>query len=159
MKPTQHSHHFMTSRATLVPTLLPTESGSSIPTSIPTDSVSLIPNACDSKRKCSNDQCCSVYGWCGTTQEYCQKNVSQSVVANLQSALAAVKLQVGQCDAMHPCPTGLCCSKFGWCGTGPAYCNMATLTPTVATPTPTPTVATPTPIPTLTPAQCKLLFA
>jgi len=27
----------------------------------------------------------------------------------------------GSCDAAHPCPAGLCCSKWGFCGTGAAY--------------------------------------
>lgn len=29
----------------------------------------------------------------------------------------------GSCDASRPCPRGLCCSPWGWCGTGDLYCG------------------------------------
>lgn len=29
----------------------------------------------------------------------------------------------GSCDVSRPCPRGLCCSAWGWCGTGELYCG------------------------------------
>eukprot|EP00897_Mesotaenium_endlicherianum_P008654 jgi/Mesen1/7817/ME000413S07060 len=34
-------------------------------------------------------------------------------------------LQPGQCNAQHPCSSGNCCSKWGYCGSGPDYCPTA----------------------------------
>lgn len=31
--------------------------------------------------------------------------------------------QDGSCDKSHPCAPGQCCSKWGYCGKGPAYCS------------------------------------
>jgi hypothetical protein len=33
------------------------------------------------------------------------------------------KRQSGACSSTTPCPNGLCCSQFGWCGTSDAYCG------------------------------------
>jgi hypothetical protein len=34
-----------------------------------------------------------------------------------------IRRQVGSC-ANAPCPAGLCCSPYGYCGTGPDYCSL-----------------------------------
>lgn len=39
----------------------------------------------------------------------------------------AVREYDGSCSATKPCPAGLCCSKWGWCGTGQAYCTEVSL--------------------------------
>ncbi|KAL3343207.1 hypothetical protein AABB24_026988, partial [Solanum stoloniferum] len=63
--------------------------------------------------------CCSIWGWCGTTNEYCSPGYCQK-----------------QCPGPYPegrcgwqadgksCPigTGQCCSNTGWCGTTSDYC-------------------------------------
>ncbi len=28
----------------------------------------------------------------------------------------------GECTKKSDCPEGMCCSQWGYCGTGPAYC-------------------------------------
>jgi hypothetical protein len=46
------------------------------------------------------------------------------------------------------CPQAfVCCSPFGWCGTGPAYCTMPTMKPTFKPTTFKPTTSHPTPTP------------
>ncbi|PRP88349.1 hypothetical protein PROFUN_03263 [Planoprotostelium fungivorum] len=69
------------------------------------------------------------------------------------AALVAVSLSQTQCSDSQPCPAGLCCSKWGWCGIGAAWCGTntpTTATPTTAAPitatftTANPTTATPT---------------
>ncbi|KAL3374956.1 hypothetical protein AABB24_006446 [Solanum stoloniferum] len=64
-------------------------------------------------------ECCSIWGWCGTTNEYCSPGYCQK-----------------QCPGPYPegrcgwqangksCPTGTgqCCSNGGWCGTTSDYC-------------------------------------
>ncbi|KAJ3495483.1 hypothetical protein NLG97_g3360 [Lecanicillium saksenae] len=29
----------------------------------------------------------------------------------------------GNCSNSSQCPAGMCCSKYGYCGSGPEYCN------------------------------------
>lgn len=45
-----------------------------------------------------------------------------SLASPIQAAVV-VRDYDGSCSATKPCPSGLCCSKWGWCGTGQAYCT------------------------------------
>ncbi|PRP88040.1 glycoside hydrolase family 18 protein [Planoprotostelium fungivorum] len=75
--------------------------------------------------------------------------------AVLLLALFAVAYAQTQCSDTVPCPAPLCCSKWGWCGIGEAWCgNQPTKpTPTTANPTTaTPTTANPT---TVTPTTAN----
>ena len=56
---------------------------------------------------CLNGDCCSAYGYCGTSQEYCGNNTcGNGVFGNGRCAQA-----------------GLCCSQYGYCGSTPVYCS------------------------------------
>lgn len=59
---------------------------------------------------CANGQCCSQYGWCGTTVAHCDGNPHSG----------------GTCGGGNPgngvCASGECCSQYGWCGMTAAHC-------------------------------------
>ncbi|KAG4100109.1 hypothetical protein H8356DRAFT_1422955 [Neocallimastix lanati (nom. inval.)] len=83
---------------------------------------------------CPKGQCCSKYGWCGTTSKYCsieqgcQKKYgeckeSTPVTTTTKSTLPTIRSD-GLCGEEYgSCPKGQCCSKYGWCGTTDAYCS------------------------------------
>ncbi|KAL3374960.1 hypothetical protein AABB24_006449, partial [Solanum stoloniferum] len=60
--------------------------------------------------KCLDGMCCSIWGWCGSTQEYCAPGYCQS------------QCWCGQQADGRSCSAGECCSDDGWCGTTPKYC-------------------------------------
>jgi len=74
--------------------------------------------------KCPSGQCCSKYGYCGTSEKHC-------------SAQKGCQTKYGQCNANEVistngrcgkddgrCPTGKCCSKYGYCGTSEKHCSV-----------------------------------
>ncbi|KAL5727062.1 hypothetical protein ACHQM5_000294 [Ranunculus cassubicifolius] len=68
--------------------------------------------------KCANSACCSQWGWCGTTDDYCL--LSNSCQSNCKSGGGS-----GQCGRQAggaKCPNSACCSQSGWCGTTDDYC-------------------------------------
>ena len=83
-------------------------------------------NQCNSTVVCPNNQCCSQYGWCGTTEAYCGTSIP----------VTTSTLQVNQCNTDTPCSNGMCCSQHGWCGTTEAYCGLNTLIPSSLSSTP-----------------------
>jgi len=49
------------------------------------------------------------------------------LTTSLANPLAALEnRQAGACSATVPCPSGFCCSQYGYCGTGPQYCQPQT---------------------------------
>lgn len=63
--------------------------------------------------KCPAGECCSKWGYCGTTSEYC---------SNSQGC----QLAYGDCrcgSEFGKCASGKCCSQWGYCGTTDAYCS------------------------------------
>jgi len=63
--------------------------------------------------------------------------------------LTAIAFAQLQCSETTPCPAPLCCSKWGWCGIGEAWCGHNEPKPTTGNP-PVPTTVTPPPPPTPT---------
>ncbi|ORX76761.1 hypothetical protein BCR32DRAFT_283840 [Anaeromyces robustus] len=60
--------------------------------------------------KCPSGQCCSKYGWCGTSSDHC-------------STSKGCQSEFGKCGKEYgKCPSGQCCSKYGWCGTSSDHC-------------------------------------
>jgi len=113
-------------------------------------------NKCNEKDgSCPSGECCSKYGWCGSSEEHCdiskgcqpefgkcnqdvnnQVSVNQDVndqvsvnqdVNDQVSVNQDVKYQVsvnGRCSEKDgSCPSGECCSKYGWCGSSEDHCN------------------------------------
>ncbi len=87
---------------------------------------------------CSGNNCCSRYGWCGTSAAYCGTgcqsgfgicaagNPSSSTSTSTSTTSPPTKpvSTNGQCQTNGAiCPSGQCCSQYGWCGTSSAYCG------------------------------------
>jgi hypothetical protein len=95
---------------------------------------------------CKSGECCSRYGWCGTTEKYCsvergcqsefgdcegiKRKASKSVTSeNLTSENLTIEnltiSEDGRCGSgIGVCNKGECCSKYGWCGTSEKYCSI-----------------------------------
>jgi len=73
--------------------------------------------------KCSNDKCCSKYGWCGTSDEHCE--ISKGCQSEFGKCTNKNKSIVkGKCGKGYgKCSSGQCCSKYGWCGKDDRYCG------------------------------------
>ena len=50
------------------------------------------------------------------------KNDGHEYLRSLAEHIFSNKRQLGSCGTTG-CPSGKCCSQFGWCGTGDAYCG------------------------------------
>ncbi|KAF3658427.1 putative galactoside 2-alpha-L-fucosyltransferase-like [Capsicum annuum] len=82
-------------------------------------------------RKCPTGLCCSLWGWCGTTSIYCSREECQSQCERPPPPPSPPPppppppFPQGRCGkqaAGRACPTGVCCSIWGWCGTTRNYC-------------------------------------
>lgn len=78
---------------------------------------------------CASGECCSQYGWCGTSADHCAGNPPPSPPSG------------GTCGGGSRgdgiCANGECCSQYGWCGTSSEHC--------AGNPPPSPTPPSPTP--------------
>jgi len=78
--------------------------------------------------KCPEGECCSKYGWCGTSKDHCVvANGCQSEFGKCNSATETetVVSTNGKCGAKDgKCPEGECCSKDGTCGTSEDHCSV-----------------------------------
>jgi len=95
---------------------------------------------------CPSGQCCSKYGWCGKTDDYCDsgcqsefgqcKNypINNATANNAPADNAPVNNMTvetsipistnGRCGKTYGrCPSDECCSVFGWCGKTDTYCG------------------------------------
>jgi len=77
------------------------------------------------KGKCPNGECCSKYGWCGTSNDHCA--ISKGCQSEFGKCAEEKKTPVdGKCGKGYgKCPSGQCCSKYGWCGTSTDYCALS----------------------------------
>ncbi|KAJ0249409.1 hypothetical protein HA466_0149070 [Hirschfeldia incana] len=102
---------------------------------------------------CPNGLCCSKEGYCGTTKPYCGPGCQS------QCNYVPPPTSPPPPDPYHPveqcgrqangtlCPNGLCCSKWGWCGDTPPYCDLdkgCQSQCTLPAPAPAPTPPNPT---------------
>ncbi|KAF1359138.1 glycoside hydrolase/deacetylase, partial [Lizonia empirigonia] len=79
---------------------------------------------------CKTGQCCSKYGNCGTTTDYCSATVCQSAFGKCDAPAGRGSVSPdGTCGDIgkgnntgYICKTGQCCSKYGNCGTTSDYC-------------------------------------
>lgn len=66
--------------------------------------------------KCPNNGCCSQYGYCGTSDEYCGAGCNPKCGLCFTSD--------GTCGiGKGRCPEGQCCSQYGYCGKSGEYCE------------------------------------
>jgi hypothetical protein len=99
---------------------------------------------------CGNNLCCSPYGFCGSSNAYCglgcqprfgtcpnpgtiPSSISSDVPVPAASSPAPSPIPAGTVSPDGSCGgangytcvgdgVSVCCSKWGWCGLGPAYC-------------------------------------
>lgn len=89
--------------------------------------------------------CCSSWGFCGNTEFHCLTGCDTAygvcglaAITSMDSGVAAPStaespqavLSPGEITACGPasggnsCSDGMCCSRWGWCGTSSAYCSV-----------------------------------
>jgi len=81
--------------------------------------------------KCSSDKCCSKYGYCGTGDDYCgtgcQENFgrcnSSTSTSPAQTHSISTDNRCGPDNGDTVCPSGNCCSRYGWCGRSDIHCG------------------------------------
>ncbi|KAM0902363.1 hypothetical protein ACQ4PT_019393 [Festuca glaucescens] len=81
---------------------------------------------------CANCLCCSQFGFCGNTSEYCG--------AGCQSQCSGCS-PVQRCGSQFggaKCANCLCCSQFGFCGSTAEYCGAGCQSQCSGCPSPTP---------------------
>ncbi|ORY70568.1 hypothetical protein LY90DRAFT_504139 [Neocallimastix californiae] len=67
-------------------------------------------------KSCSNGECCSKYGYCGTSDAYCG--------SKCQSKYGLCYGSNDRCGKKYGrCKNGKCCSKYGYCGRSKDYCK------------------------------------
>ena len=87
---------------------------------------------------CKSGECCSRYGWCGTTEKYCSVERGcqsefgdcEGIKRKASKSVTSENLTIsedGRCGSgIGVCSKGECCSKYGWCGTSEKYCKYRT---------------------------------
>jgi len=79
--------------------------------------------------RCPSGQCCSKYGWCGKTDDYCSNGCQSNygyceTITSTTTTTTYVSSVEGRCGEDYgKCPSGQCCSKYGWCGKTDNYCS------------------------------------
>ncbi|KAL3374958.1 hypothetical protein AABB24_006447 [Solanum stoloniferum] len=104
--------------------------------------------------KCPTGLCCSIWGWCGTTSDYCApKNCQRQCPAQYPEGRCGWQADGKSC----PTATGQCCSIWGWCGTTPDYCAPENCQSHCKLPSPPPPPPSPPPPPPALPyPQCGI---
>jgi len=91
---------------------------------------------------CAEGLCCSKYGYCGSTADYCglgcqtgfgrcnditivtRKVVYTKTTSSVPTNSQNLIITVGRCgDGVGYCKQGYCCSKYGWCGKTDQHCG------------------------------------
>jgi len=85
---------------------------------------------CGGRKKytCPNGQCCSKYNFCGSSSSYCRSGCQKRFGAcygkkgPVSSGKISPDYTCGGSNGYN-CPSNLCCSRYGWCGSTSAYCR------------------------------------
>ncbi|KAL6590459.1 RNI-like protein [Neocallimastix sp. 'constans'] len=89
--------------------------------------------------KCPTGECCSKYGYCGRSEKHCgtgcqsefgQCNINKTTTTKITTQKSTTTKSSyptstnGKCGAKDgKCPTGECCSKYGYCGRSEKHCG------------------------------------
>ncbi|ROT42461.1 hypothetical protein SODALDRAFT_374791 [Sodiomyces alkalinus F11] len=72
-------------------------------------------------------KCCSIYGWCGNSEEHCGPGLCYSGECDPDDGGPSLD---GSCGPLFPgnkvcegTQFGSCCSSYGYCGDGPEFCG------------------------------------
>jgi len=78
------------------------------------------------KGRCPAGQCCSAFGWCGTSDQHCLiRNGCQTGFGDCKGDNVSKASINGKCGVEDGrCPEGQCCSKNGECGNTDDHCNV-----------------------------------
>jgi len=95
--------------------------------------------------RCQEGECCSKYGWCGSSEQHCRIDegfnptygncLKQSLTITVtKTATKSYSSSPSKSNAdntqwrcgkgIGSCPSGYCCSKYGWCGKTDEYCKL-----------------------------------
>jgi len=66
---------------------------------------------------CSENECCSQYGYCGTNDSYCGTGCQSGPCYSTGSG------GTGSSGGGCSCSANECCSQYGYCGTNDSYCG------------------------------------
>ena len=75
---------------------------------------------CSTTDLCAGNLCCSQWGFCGSTSEYCGAGCQSGPCGSNTGSSSGSS---GSCSASSPCAGGLCCSQYGYCGSTSEYCG------------------------------------
>jgi len=76
--------------------------------------------------KCPEGQCCSKYGYCGTSEKHCSTLLGcQSDYGKCITPVVSNNERCGKEYDNNHCPVGECCSEHGWCGTSDKHCELS----------------------------------
>ncbi|KAK9759511.1 hypothetical protein K7432_017437, partial [Basidiobolus ranarum] len=96
---------------------------------------------------CPSGECCSTYGWCGTSKDHCVANCQfqcktpKPTITSKPSSTTTVAPKPtqtvtstdGSCglknNVLVQCLPGNCCSQYGYCGSTEEYCKGTTPQP------------------------------
>ncbi|KAJ1967528.1 hypothetical protein IWQ62_001802 [Dispira parvispora] len=78
---------------------------------------------CSATKPCANGTCCSGFGFCGSTEAHCGPGCQNGPCTGGGGPSIPPPNGPGTCDATHPCQSGACCSRLGWCGWTDAHCG------------------------------------
>ncbi|GJP74248.1 hypothetical protein CLOP_g4863 [Closterium sp. NIES-67] len=90
---------------------------------------------CSASVPCADNLCCSKWGWCGSTDEYCGAECQSGPCTGSGSGS---DVECGAGNGGSVCPDGLCCSEWGWCGSTDSHCGSGCQSQCSGTPSPSP---------------------
>ncbi|OEL16989.1 Agglutinin isolectin 2 [Dichanthelium oligosanthes] len=73
---------------------------------------------------CPKNLCCSQYGYCGIGADYCGVGCQSQCSPPGAFGVGVPVAQCGSQAGGAMCPKNLCCSQYGFCGIGAAYCGV-----------------------------------
>jgi len=73
---------------------------------------------CSKDKPCEDGSCCSQWGYCGNTTEYCGDGCLATCTLTISTNAECGSIQSTKC------PGSECCSQWGWCGTTDEYCGV-----------------------------------
>ena len=77
--------------------------------------------ACSATQLCDGGACCSQYGYCGTTADFCGSGCLSQCDGEIDDDSGV------DCSATKMCPGGACCSQYNYCGTTSEFCGAGCL--------------------------------
>jgi len=74
-------------------------------------------------RQCPSGECCSTFGYCGVSYDFCIKYCDPRY-GECKSSNSLISTD-GLCGITNgkKCPSGECCSTFGYCGVSDEFCS------------------------------------